>query len=257
MQPLLQGAVDHPAHNRALQLQRKCTAAGADGLVFINGFSERSSDEFLLDLADDLDAESLSIAGIDIEFAEVFNDPEEMRAVREAVPYAARTQTGSGKLVYKNHSDANIRLAPDEVAEGSERLWRINSSYVERVQQYFAADPMITGQILVYGHLNPYGIDPHNRVTISADDEDAFKRCRDFLVEQRAQYYRDLAELCSDSKAVFIGGEKSADSEIAIYRALAGPQNAPAALYEHFNQQRQTIAAASPLFNWRALAPYR
>jgi hypothetical protein len=228
-----------------------------DGLVFINGFSERSSDEFLLDLADDPDAESLRIAGIDIEFAEVFNDPEEMRAVREAVPYAARTQAGSGKLVYKNHSDANIRLAPDEVAEGSERLWRINCAYVERVQRYFAANPLISGQILVYGHLNPYGIDPHNRVTISADDEDAFTRCRDFLVEQRAQYYRDLAALCSDSNAVFVGGEKSADSEIGIYRALSGPQNAPAALYEHFKQQRQTIAAASPLFNWRALAPYR
>jgi hypothetical protein len=257
MQPLLQGTVEHPARSRALQLQRKCTAAGVDGLVFINGFSERSSDEFLLDLADDPDAESLRIAGIDIEFAEVFNDPEEMRAVREAVPYAARTQAGSGKLVYKNHSDANIRLAPDEVAEGSERLWRINCAYVERVQRYFAANPLISGQILVYGHLNPYGIDPHNRVTISADDEDAFTRCRDFLVEQRAQYYRDLAELCSDSKAVFVGGEKSADSEIGIFRALAGPQNAPAALYEHFKQQRQTIAAASSLFNWRALAPYR
>ena len=73
MQPLLQGAIDHPAHNRALQLQSKCTAAGSDGLVFINGFSERSSDDFLIDLADDLDAESLSIAGIDIEFAEIFS----------------------------------------------------------------------------------------------------------------------------------------------------------------------------------------
>ena len=97
MQPLLQGAVEHPAHKRALQLQRKCTAAGSDGLVFISGFSERSSDDFLVDLADDLDAETLSIAGIDIEFAEIFANPEEMRAVREAVPYTARTQASSGK----------------------------------------------------------------------------------------------------------------------------------------------------------------
>jgi len=257
MQPLLQGAVDHPAHNRALQLQQKCTAAGVDGLVFINGFSERSSDEFLLDLADDLDAELLCIAGMDIEFAEVFGDPEEMRAVREAVPYTARIQAGSRRLVYKNHSDANIRMAADEVAECAERLWQINQHYVEQVQHYFDAEPAIEGQILVYGHLNPYGMDPHNRVTMSADDDDAFKRCQDFLVEQRACYYRDLAQLCSDSGAVFVGGEKSADSELGIYQALGGPENAPAALYERFRQQRQTIAAASPLFNWRALAPYR
>ena len=92
---------------------------------------------------------------------------------------------------------------------------------------------------------------------MSTDDENSFNRCRDFLVEQRAQYYRELAELCCSSKAVFVGGEKSADSEIGIYLALAGAQNAPTALYEHFKQQRQTIAAASSLFNWRALPPYR
>jgi hypothetical protein len=257
MQPLLQGASDHPCHARALQLKQKCDAAGVDGLVFISGFSERGSDEFLLDLADDTEAETLSIAGIDIEYAEVFGDPEEMRAVREAVPYTARTQGSSGKWVYKNHSDANIRLAADAVAAGAQQLWQSNCRYVEAVQQYFAAHADIDGQILVYGHLNPYGVDPHNRVTMSSDDEAAFGHCRDFLVEQRAQYYRELAELCSSGKAEFIGGEKSADSEIAIYRALDGPQNAPAALYERFQQQRRTIAAASPLFNWRALPPYR
>jgi len=257
MQPLLQGATDHPAHHRALQLQHKCTAAGVDGLVFINGFSERSSDEFLLDLADDLEAEPLCIAGMDIEFAEVFNNPEEMRAVREAVPYTARIQAGSRRLLYKNHSDANIRMAPGEVAACAERLWQINQHYVEQVQGYFDRESAVAGQILVYGHLNPYGIDPHNRVTMSADDEDAFNHCRDFLIEQRARYYRDLAQLCTSSGAVFVGGEKSADSELGIYRALGGPENAPTALYERFRQQRQTIAAASNLFNWRALAPYR
>ena len=219
MQPLLSAAVDHPARGRAQQLQQKCILAGADGLVFINGFSERSSDEFLLDLADDVDAETLCIAGVDIEHAEVFGDPEEMRAVREAVPYAARTQACDGRLVYKNHSDANIRLPADAI--------------------------------------NPYGVDPHNRVTMSSDDAAAFAGCRSFLVEQRAQYYRELAQLCTSSAAEFIGGEKSADSEIGIYQALSGPEHAPAALYQQFQQQRQCIAAAADLFNWRALPPYR
>jgi len=194
---------------------------------------------------------------MDIEFAEVFNNPEEMRAVREAVPYTARIQAGSRRLLYKNHSDANIRMAPGEVAACAERLWQINQHYVEQVQGYFDRESAVAGQILVYGHLNPYGIDPHNRVTMSADDEDAFNHCRDFLIEQRARYYRDLAQLCTSSGAVFVGGEKSADSELGIYRALGGPENAPTALYERFRQQRQTIAAASNLFNWRALAPYR
>jgi len=257
MQPLLQAPADNPSRARAAELQQKCDDAGVDGLVFINGFSDRGIDEFLIDLADDADADSLRIAGVDIEFAEVFSDPEEMRAVREAVPYAARTQASGRRLLYKNHSDANIRLAPEAVADSAERLWQINCDYVERVKRYFAEEPAVDGQILVYGHLNPYGIDPHNRVTMSADDETEFARCREFLLQQRARYYRELAGLCADSNAVFVGGEKSADSELGIYLALDGPQNAPSALYRRFQQQRETIARASVLFNWRALPPYR
>ena len=45
------------------------------GLVFINGFSERDSDEFLIDLVDDENAETLSIAGIDIEAAVLVSMP--------------------------------------------------------------------------------------------------------------------------------------------------------------------------------------
>jgi hypothetical protein len=257
MQPLLAQSSDNPEQKRGLGLQQKCTAAGVDGLVFINGYSEQSSDEFLAGLVDDTEAQDLTIAGIGIDHAEVFNEPEDMRALREAIPYAARTQAPVGRLVYKNHSDATLRMAPDEVRDCSERLWRINCEYVGRVEQYFDQEPAIDGQILVYGHLNPYGMDPHNRVTMSSDDDAAFERSREFLIEQRARYYRDLASMCETSNARFIGGEKSADSEIAIYRALKGPQHAPAALFDRFQQQQETVRAASRLFNWRALAPYR
>jgi len=63
-----------------------------------------------------------------------------------------------------------------------------------------------------------------------------------------------MSESCN---ALFIGGEKCADSEIAIYEALQGPRHAPAALFARFQQQRQTVRAAARLFNWRALSPYR
>ena len=107
-------------------------------------------------------------------------------------------------------------MAPDEVRSCSERLWQINCEYVGRVEQYFERNAAVDGQILVYGHLNPYGIDPHNRVTMSSDDDTEFANAREFLIEQRADYYRDLAAMCESSNALFIGGEKSADSEIAI-----------------------------------------
>jgi hypothetical protein len=256
MQPLLENATDNPVHKRAAELEQKCLAASVDGLVFVNGFSDLSSDEFLIGLADDQHAEEYTIAGIELEHAEVFSDAEEMRALREAIPYAARTQAPSGRFVYKNHSDANIRMPQDDVGTSVERAWQINCDYVTSVEKHFDQCTEVDGQILVYGHLNPYGVDPHNRVTMSSDDEDAFQQSRRFLIEQRAHYYRCLAALCESSDAVFIGGEKTADSELAIYHALGGPENSPKALFTRFSQQRATIKAAAKIFNWRAPSPY-
>jgi hypothetical protein len=256
MQPLLNNATDNPVHKRAAALRDKCVAAKVDGLVFVNGFSDLSSDEFLIGLADDQQAEEFTIAGIELEHAEVFSDPEEMRAVREAIPYAARTQAPGGRFVYKNHSDATIRMPQHAVAANVRKLWQINCDYVSRVENYFSQHQDIDGQILVYGHLNPYGVDPHNRVTMSSDDEDAFQQSREFLIEQRADYYRSLTAMCESSDVVFVGGEKAADSELGIYHALGGPENSPPALFARFKQQRATIKAAAKIFNWRAPSPY-
>jgi len=256
LQPMLLANSDNPAHSRAQDLQNKCNAAEADGLIFVNGFSDQSIDEFLIGLADDEHADILTIAGIDLEYAEVFNDPEAMRAVREAIPYVARMQKPAARLLYKNHSDANIRVDPNQVESVTEQLWKISCEYVSRVEQHFNQTPEINGEILVYGHLNPYGFDPHNRVTLSSDDDSAFQRSRDFLIEQRASYYRSLAALCDGTASIFVGGEKTADSEREIYQALGGPQNSPDALRNRFRQQQAAVQAASITFNWRALPPY-
>ena len=257
MDPLLRDSVDNAITARARQLRQKMADAGADSLLFINGCSERDIDEFLLGLADEDTNGDYTIAGIGLEHTEVFGDPEEMRAVREAIPYAARMQKPAGRLVYKNHTDADLRLAAGRVEEATRRLWEINCDYVAEIEDYFAAQPGIDGEILVYGHMNPYGVDPHNRVTFGADDEAAFQAARDFVVEQRARYYRELAALCETGAASFVGGEKTADSEMAIYAALGGPERAPAELYRRFQRQRDAVSAARPLFNWRAPALFK
>jgi hypothetical protein len=252
MQPLLRHGADSAVTRRVRELRQKMIDADADGLVFVNGCSERAIDEFLLGLAEELPDGDYAIAGIGIEHAEVFGDAEEMRAVREAIPYAARMQTPAGRLVYKNHTDADLRLAEDRVEEAARRLWEINCGYVEAVEAYFAANAGVEGEILVYGHLNPYGVDPHNRVTLSSDDEAAFGQAREFLVARRADFYRELAALCETGAASFVGGEKTADSELAIFAALGGPEQAPADLYRRFQRQRETVRGAHSLFNWRA-----
>ena len=257
MRPLLASDANIAITRRARDLEQKIIDAGVDGLVFVNGLSERPIDDFLLGLADDSAAGDYSIAGIGLEFTEVFADAEEMRAVREAIPYAARMQMPAGRLIYKNHSDADIRLAADRVEPGARAAWEINCAYVAAVEAYFAAHDDVAGEILVYGHINPYGLDPHNRVTLSGDDEGAFAAAKAFLVEARADYYRRLAELCADGGAEFVGGEKTADSELAIFAALGGPERAPAALRNRFEQQRAAVRAAAPMFNWRAPQLFR
>ena len=257
MQPLLRQGASSAASRRGAELCEQCRLAGADGLVFVNGLTHRSTDEFLFDLVDDIDADTPTIAGIALEHAELFHDPEEMRDLREAIPYAARMQTPEFRHLYKNHSDATLRIPVDRVETVMRRVWQRNRDYVTAVQALFDSEPGLYGEILVYGHLNPQGVDPHNRVTLGCDDENLFEQARERLRELRAVYYRSLAGICRDGEAEFVGGEKTADSERAIFTALGGPEHAPAELFHRFEQQRRTVAAASPMFSWRARTPYR
>jgi len=257
MDPLLKQSIDNEASRRAQQLKHTCVESGADGLIFVNGFSDEPIDDFVTGLVDDDTASELTIAGIDLAHTEIFADAEEMRMLREAIPYAARTQRNGEALIYKNHTDANIRLDPQKVQATMTALWQINCDYVASIKNHFQHNPGIDGDILVYGHLNPYGVDPHNRVTMGASDSRVFKLSRDYLIAQRDDYYRELGSLCERFGAQFIGGEKSADSEKEIYRAFGGSQFSPPTLAQRFLRQRARVREASLLLNWRAEPPYR
>ncbi|MFT5218182.1 MAG: hypothetical protein ACI9LO_000413 [Planctomycetota bacterium] len=256
MGPMLRSQQQEIMHRRAHSLLEKCEVAGKQGLIFVSGFSDLPVDEFLFQLVDDIDAPSPCIAGISLEHSEIFNHPDDMRLFREAIPFAARTQSATGKLVFKNHCDATIRLHPDEVEAGMRRLWQLNCAYVAAIEDYFANTAGVNGEILVYGHLNPFGVDPHNRITFSCDETSLFETAQNFVIEQRAIYYRGLKQLCDQHRALFIGGEKSADSEREMYHAFGGIESAPAKLREKFAYQTEQIKHSASSFNWRALPPY-
>jgi hypothetical protein len=235
---------------------QNCKHSNADGLIFVNGYSNLDADEFLMDIVDNNDDDTLTICGIDLEYTEVFKDAKEMRQLREAVPYAARTQEPSGKFVYKSHSDANIRLNPDWVADDMEKLWNINMSYVNEVNHYFDTTENLMGSILIYGHMNPYGVDPHNRVTFATNIPDSFEAAKSQVEKLRDNYYRQLNLLCEETGSEFVGGEKGADSEHKMYAAFNGTENAPPLMRKKFEAQCQTIQNALTKFNWRAFSPY-
>ena len=255
MQPFLRSG-DNALINRVKVLSSNCHSSNADGLIFVNGYSDLPVDDFLFSLVDDVDAEEFTIAGISLEFTESFNNPDEMRTIREGVPYAARTQSPKGEYIYKGHTDATVKINPDSVEDTVAALWLANEAYVNSVNDYFSSNEKIRGEILVYGHLNPFGIDPHNRITFACDDEVSYQVAETFLHQQRDNFYRSLQEICEASGSEFIGGEKSVASELEIFPAFGGPDNSPSALKKKFERQVPVIRSASRLFNWRAIAPY-
>ena len=259
MQPFLHSG-DQSGNNaltkRARQLQSNCEAANADGLIFVSGYSNSPVDEFLFNLVDDADSEEFTIAGIALDHTEIFNDPNQMRAVREGVPFAARTQAPKGRYIYKMHTDANIQLNQNDVEQCMDQLWQHNQQYVSSVEQYIASEPALRGQIIVYGHLNPTGVDPHNRITLACDDEIIYQQAIASIHKLRNEFVRNLKALCDETGSSFIGGEKSAGSEYAIFSAFDTPEQAPPLLVEKLERQREAIRSASSLFNWRAITPY-
>ena len=135
-------------------------------------------------------------------------------------------------------------------------LWQINRQYVHKVRSHLDNTSGVTGEILVYGHLNPYGIDPHNRVTFACDDELIFAQACKQADALRDNFYREIAALCEQTDSILIGGEKGAASEREIYHAVGGPQNCPTHLQQKYAAQCGVIANAADVFSWRALPPF-
>jgi hypothetical protein len=255
MQPFVASG-DNALTTRAKQLQANCQAANADGLIFVNGYSHLPVDEFLFELVDDPDSDEFTIAGIALDHTEVFKDPDQMRAVREGVPFAARTQAPKDRFVFKYHTDINIQLNQDCVADAMDRLWQANQHYVGSVDQIIKSNAKLTGQIIVYGHLNPYGVDPHNRITLACDDKAIYEQAVADIHNLKDEFVHSLRSLCDDTGCSFIGGEKSAGSEYSLFPAFGGPELAPPLLSAKFKRQAETIGAASTLFSWRSIEPY-
>ncbi len=257
MQPMFQSGADESVIRRARQVEQNCIDAGVEGIVFVSGYCNQSVDLFLEDMIDGAESETMTIAGVDIEYAEVFSSAEEMRVLREAIPYAARMQKATGAFGYKSHTDATLRLPENSVEAAMAALWQNNMNYIHAVEAVFNAQPGLQGDIIIYGHLNPFGVDPHNRVTFSCDDPDLFNNAKAELDQLKRDYYRSLKALVDDHDIRFIGGEKMSDSERFILPSyFERDMQPPGDLLRKYEAQKQAIAATPACFNWRTLPPY-
>ena len=257
MGPMLSDGGNSSVHHRARQLQKKCQLAGADGLVFINGRSNQDIESFLFSMVDDAGADIPTISGIALEHTEVFHAGDEMRAVREAVPAAARGQAPKGKYSFKGHTDANIRLNPMRTHEAMLILWQANMDYVFAVNRCLETYPNVRGEILVYGHLNPYGVDPHNRITLASENQNDCNQVTREISRLTNIFFQTLDSMCTDTDSRFVGGEKGAASEYEISEAFDSIDQFPEAMSTKLIAQKKQISLTHHQFNWRALPLYR
>lgn len=256
MQPLLDLNLDNTATRIAREIVEKCQSADADGMIFVNGLSEGSVDETISEFVDDVTADTLTIAGIDLECTYYFPNLDVMRDLREAVSYAARNQEPKGSYSYKGHTDANIWVNPALLESSLKSIWKAYLDYIDKVKAYLNTQPTISGEILIYGHLNPVGFDPHNRITIATENESHFQATIDMLEFYKQELILELAGICESTGCVFTGGEKGAGSDHELLLAFETPDDCPQPLAAKFKRQSQVIRDASPTFKWRALAPY-
>lgn len=257
MKPVIDSDAAEDQKKQARRLQTKCKDARADCVLFVSGASEKPNDEFLFDLLDDPESENPTIGGVDLEHTEVFPNSEVMRDFREAVPYTLRHQQPQGEYVYKNHTDVNVRLNKDDPLRAMTVLWKLNQEYVESINRYLEQTPSVRGSIFMYGHMNPYGIDPHNRLTLFSNDSDAFAEAQTFVSELRAKYYRDVSNVCANTQSQYIGGEKGADSENKMLSAFNESKAIPEELVNKINSQIEAINEAGFAFSWRRFDNYQ
>ena len=256
MQPLLNLQQNTTASNISREIVENCNSANADGVVFVYGLSELPVDEIIEELVDDVSSSTLTIADIDLEHTYYFSDLNRMRDVREAVSYAARNQEPKGTYSYKGHTDANIWINPDELGSSVKEIWQAYLYYIESVETYFKSQPLLKGEILIYGHLNPVGIDPHNRITLATENESVYHAAIGALDELKHTLIIRLASICENSGAFFSGGEKGVGSDHEILLAFDSLEAVPTSIAEKFVRQASTIKNSSPCFNWRAFKPY-
>ena len=257
MQPLLDSQQNNTVVKVAKEIAEQCNSANADGMIFVNGHSQLPIDEIISEFIDDLTTEKLTIAQVDLDWTYYFPNIDLMRDLREAVSYAARNQAPKNSHSYKGHTDANIWINPALLEPSVKIIWQAYLDYIHCVKSFLSSQPLIKGEILIYGHLNPVGFNPHNRITLATENEALFHAAIKELDAFKKTLINELASICEQSESIFTGGEKGAGSDHELLVAFDDPNSIPRELYEKFTRQKAAIKNASPCFNWRALPPYR
>lgn len=228
-----------------------CKIANKNSVIFISGRAQKNPFENIDDpLRIFVDNKT---SGLSLEQATPFENLQAMKMIREGAPELARRQLADALFSYKDHTDINVVLDRKNIKQGAEAIMECYHSYKIRIQKLIEDTENLKGNVQVYGHLNPQGLDPHYRITLVSEDkkvvEDATLKAKNFY----AMLVQEINLACQKTGATLTGGEKGIISNLKIIDALTqNNQLVPAGLSDLVSKQKSKIEAANKMFNWRA-----
>lgn len=226
--------------------------SGKDSLVFITGYSHKEFLENEENWDDDYEVFLNKIPGTEIH---PFNSVSEMRDIRESGPNIAKSQNLNTKLQHSESTDMNVVINRENLGQNSELVLQCYDEHKRKVLELLEKEEKneVAGNIYMYGHLNPQGLDLHCRVTVGTEDESTMENVKTELKKYYNQLVQKIAGICDETDSKFTGGEKGAKSNVKILESLDGIDIPTTKLLQkNHNKQIKTIQESDFIFNWRA-----
>ncbi len=234
-------------------LLQNCRTSSKDAVVFISGAANANPFE---DYNDPLGIfVSNELSGLSLEQATPFSNLQAMKNIREGAPELARRQFLDAPFCYKDHTDINVQVNLKNTFASTKAIMLCYERYKIKLEQLIESENDLKGNVQVYGHINPQGLDPHYRVTLVSSNKEtldtAEKKARTFYGE----LVKDISRACKNTGSQICGGEKGIISNMKVLNALKKYEEfIPRELQNRLKQQQKAIAHAHPMFNWRAKA---
>lgn len=244
--------VEHAPNMEGLDLLlQNCKQAGKDSVVFISGSAQSNPFENFEDpLGIFVDNET---SGIALEQATPFENLQAMKSIREGAPELARRQFLDTPYSYKDHTDINVIVNPSSTAENVQLFLQCYENYKTKLEDLIEGKEDLQGNVQVYGHINPQGLDPHYRISIAANSEEIVLSAKKKAKAFYAELVRDINTVCKNTSSTICGGEKGIISNMKILNALASKaDDIPLELSKRLQKQQKQIQQANRIFNWRA-----
>jgi len=232
------------------QLIANCKKAKKNAVIFISGLATKNP---LEDLTDPLNIfVDNQTSGLSLEEATPFTSMATMKVIREGAPELARRQFMDAKFSYKDHTDINVVINLEHCSKSVKAIIKCYEHYKEEIETLIKEENQLRGNVLVYGHLNPQGLDPHYRITICSANESVLLTAKEKAKAAYSNLVKNINQACMETGSKITGGEKGIISNSKIFSSLYHQKSVlPTAFQNQLKKQAMQISQSNIMFRWR------